>query len=305
MGLQTTGELVHICSETLIQADINTENRYKDFVAIPQYANGHHIIAVTEINELGTSHIQLINCFGFDIIFSLNLTHNSFLITPESVDDEIVYITKIMQNDRLKELQFTRIYETSPEKRLTKLLKKGCLEDAESFAKLYNLDMNIIRKARAQAIVDKTVCNEADIDALLELLNTIKDLQFTLQCCLDVHSCCERLEDVKRVLKYGCSELPSDLVTLFWTNKTDWILLLPLITGQWWWYLCYVWDSIRFFVQIWYVRRFIKQQRNWIRLQRMVWVLCMWSYPRNHFQIASCTISICEFRCNHCNIFLF
>lgn len=115
-------------------------------------------------------------------------------------------------NEKVEELRFTRIYETSPEKRLTKLLKKNCFEEAESFAKLFNLDMNLVRKARAQAIVDKTVCNEVDVDMLLELLNTISDTQFTLQCCLDVHSCCERLEDVKRVLEYGCRELPNDLV---------------------------------------------------------------------------------------------
>lgn len=206
--------------------DTNTKNRYKDLVAIPQYTDGYHIIAVTEKNELESSHIQLINCFDFNIIFTLNLAHNAFLITPESVNDEIVYITKIMQDDNLKELQFTRIYEISPEKRLLKLLKKGCFEDAETIAKLYSLDMNIIRKARAQAIVDKTVCNKTDIDALLELCDTIKDLQFTLQCCLDVHSCCERLEDVKRILVYGCSELPNDLVKLKLKKYTHFIRLI-------------------------------------------------------------------------------
>lgn len=129
--------------------------------------------------------------------------------------DDIVYITEITQNGKAKELRFTYIYETSPEARLAKLLKKNQLAEAEAFVKLFNLDMNIIRKARAQTIVDQTVCYMEDVDVLLGILDEIQDAEFTLQCCLDVHSCCERLDDVRRVLKYGCRELPDQVVNDF------------------------------------------------------------------------------------------
>lgn len=200
--------LAYICSQTLILTEILTEVLYKDFVSIP---NSYHILAITEHQP---SHIQQINCIGFDIIFSLNLAHNIFLITPEEVHDEIIYITEVQQDGKPKELRFTNVYETSPEARLSKLLKKNRFDEAETFVRLFNLDGNIVRKARAQGIVDKTVCSKEDIDGLLVLLDAIKDVAFSLQCCLDVHSCCERLVDVRRVLQYGCREFPDGLVSV-------------------------------------------------------------------------------------------
>lgn len=213
IGLQSNGQLVYICSETLISTEINPGNHYVNFIAFPQYENGYHILAVTELNEVGSSQIQLIDCSSFDVVFSLNLTHNIFLIAPETVNDEHMYITEISHDQKIRELRFTLIYETSPERRLEKLLKKGCFEEAETFAASFNLDVNVIRKARAQTIVDERLCDQADIDMLLELLDKIGDVKFTLQCCLDVHLCCEEAEDVRRVLEYGCRELPNYLVS--------------------------------------------------------------------------------------------
>lgn len=115
----------------------------------------------------------------------------------------------------MKELRFTNVYETSPEARLSKLVKKNRLDEAEAFVKLFNLNENLVKKARAQQIVDKSLCSKEDIDGLLGLLGQIEDLQFSLQCCFDVHSCCERLVDVKRVLEYGCCEFPDGLVSVW------------------------------------------------------------------------------------------
>lgn len=216
LGLQDSGELVYICRHTLLRMDLKTENRYHDFVGIPNYAEGHHILAVTETNETGFSQIQLINCFGFQIIFSLRLTSSVFLITPESINDHLLYITEISLNNTWRELRFTEVYETTPAKRLSKLLKQNNFGEAEAFAKSFNLDINIVRKARAQGIVDKTVCTESDVNELLELLDAIKDVQFTLYCCLDVQSCCEKMLDLRRVLEFGCRELPNELVRFYW-----------------------------------------------------------------------------------------
>lgn len=134
------------------------------------------------------------------------------LIIPDSINDEYLYITKIMNNYGVKELRFTSIYETSPEARLGKLVKRNRLEEAEAFASVYGLSQNIIKKARAQMIVDKLICNGEDISALLVLLDQINDFRFTLQCCLDVYLCCDRLDDVKTILEYGCKELTEEVV---------------------------------------------------------------------------------------------
>lgn len=209
--MKQNGKLAYICHHSLLFKEVDTESLYKDFTAIP---NSNHIIAVTQPTETQNPQIQLINCDRFDIIFSLTLQHNIFLITPESVHDDINYVSEIQQNNIPKELRFMNIYETLPEARLLRLVKRNCFEEAEAFVTAFNLDKNIVRKARAQKIVDKMVCSKEDINDLMNLLTAINDPQFTLECCLDVHSCCERLEDVKRILQFGCRELFDELVRL-------------------------------------------------------------------------------------------
>lgn len=134
----------------------------------------------------------------------------------ENTSDDILYIVEIAQNNKISELRFTVVNETVPEKRLKKLLKKQDFDEAEKFASLFGLDMTIIKKAKAQLIVDKMVCDEEDIKMLLTMLDSIDDFLFSLHCCHDVHFSCERLEDVKKVLLYGCRELPNHLVSLLY-----------------------------------------------------------------------------------------
>lgn len=150
---------------------------------------------------------------GFGTIFTLKLTNPVHLISLQSTNDEIVYITKIIQNDVIHELRFTVVSETIPEKRLEKLLRKQDFEAAEKFAELFGLDLNLIRKAKAQVIVDKMICNENDTEMLLKIIDSINDTLFSLNCCCDVHLSCERIEDVEKILLYGCRDLPNNLVS--------------------------------------------------------------------------------------------
>lgn len=146
-------------------------------------------------------------------MFSLKLTHDVHLIALEDINDEVVYVTKTTQANALSELRFTVVYETTPEKRLERLLRKQDFDEAYKFAEKFGLNVNIIRKAKAQMIVEKDVCNKSDIDDLLELLGTIDDKLFTMECCLDVHLSCKNWEDVERVLKYGSADVSYNVVS--------------------------------------------------------------------------------------------
>lgn len=64
IGLQTDGTFIRICCATLFVCDLHTEELYKDFVVVPDFSKGCQMLAVTEMNELGISHIQLIQLVG-------------------------------------------------------------------------------------------------------------------------------------------------------------------------------------------------------------------------------------------------
>lgn len=147
-----------------------------------------------------------------NVIFSIKVNGQIFLINPENAHDEYMYITQMINGTG--ELRFQKITETVPQKRLERLLRKANFEEAEKFALEYNLDMEQIKKAKAQAILDKTICSENDIQELISILDTIADTCFKLQSVIDVSS--ESYVGVRSILNYGCNiSIPEDEVLIF------------------------------------------------------------------------------------------
>ncbi|XP_023312485.1 kinetochore-associated protein 1-like [Anoplophora glabripennis] len=164
------------------------------------------IVAVTKKNELGESHLQLLNS-DFSVIFSLKISNPVHLIQLENVSDETLILSKICNGDGLiSELRVQCVYETEPELRLTRLLRKQRFDEAEKFAEKHHLGSMLILKARAQVIIDKTVCTSDDVNRLIEILESIDDDHFKLQCCSNVE--CNSYEDLRKILNYGSMIVP-------------------------------------------------------------------------------------------------
>nr|XP_023019425.1 kinetochore-associated protein 1-like [Leptinotarsa decemlineata] len=106
-----------------------------------------------------------------------------------------------MKNDVILELRLQSVYETEPELRLTRLIRRQRFEEAEKFAKSFNINPVVILKARAQLIVDKSECTSQDISNLIKLMDSIHDEYFKLQCCSNVD--CGKFDDVRKILTYG------------------------------------------------------------------------------------------------------
>lgn len=128
------------------------------------------------------------------------------------MNDEILILSKIVNSTGLiSELRVQCVYETHPELRLTKLIRKQRFEEAIKFAKMFNIDPVVILKARAQVIVDKNVCTSEDIIKLIEILDQIHDDYFKLQCCSHIE--CNNYEDVRKILNYGSVNVPKSHVS--------------------------------------------------------------------------------------------
>jgi hypothetical protein len=138
-------------------------------------------------------------------VYSLKVSSRVQLVTLESPNDDILYLSQILNGDLVSELRFHVVTETDAEQRLGRLLKRRRYEEAEKFAQVFGLDVALINKARAQEIIDKSICSCEDVDDLVNLLGAIDDDEFRLQSCLDVQASCDKLEDVRKVLTYGCS----------------------------------------------------------------------------------------------------
>lgn len=151
----------------------------------------------------------------FSVIFSLKLSNPVHLVQLENASDEILILSKIINNAGcISELRVQCVYETQPELRLTRLIRKQRFEEAIKFAKMFNIDPVIVLKARAQAIIDKTVCTSEDVINLIEILDQTDDNYFKLQCCSNVD--CHNYEDMRKILYYGSMIVPKSHVSNFW-----------------------------------------------------------------------------------------
>ncbi|KAL3288355.1 hypothetical protein HHI36_002803, partial [Cryptolaemus montrouzieri] len=137
-------------------------------------------------------------------IYSLKVSSDVVIVTPESETDEVHYISLLKKNGMLEEARFHSIYETDPTKKLARLLNRQMFKEAEEFAKTHCIDISIVNKEKAKLITEKLECTSKDIDELLDILRQLDDKDFILDCCLNVESCCVQAEDVLRVLKYAC-----------------------------------------------------------------------------------------------------
>ena len=122
----------------------------------------------------------------------------------DSLNEEILYISKVTSGETVTQLRLQVINETEPEQRLERLLKKRKYDEAEIFAQLFTLDKALIQKARAREITETPNCTSEDVYKLIRLLETIDDDEFRLLCCSDSEFFCSSLGDVEKILTYGC-----------------------------------------------------------------------------------------------------
>lgn len=144
----------------------------------------------------------------FTKVFSLKVSSSVLLVQIDTTDD-IFFLSKIRSENSCTELRIQRVYETQPELRLTKLIRKQLFQEAENVAKMFNLDPNIILKAKADLFVEKNECTSEDIVCLINLLDSINDDAFKLKCCKVVD--CENLKDVRKILSYGVKIVPTNV----------------------------------------------------------------------------------------------
>ncbi|KAK4885006.1 hypothetical protein RN001_001277 [Aquatica leii] len=203
VGLNNEGELIKICAITNLLSRININILFEDILLIADKTKDY-FLTITKKNESGIKYIQLLS-YGDEecnIIFSIKISEIIHFIIPEHIHDEIVYIAEIGHEKSITELRFQTVSETVPENRLQRLLRRQKFDEAEQFAKLFNLDLVEIQKTKAQLIVDKSDCTETDVTNLLNILDTLEDNSFKFISCLETHTFCTSLKDVERILKY-------------------------------------------------------------------------------------------------------
>ncbi|VEN64327.1 unnamed protein product, partial [Callosobruchus maculatus] len=198
--LDDDGHLSKVCCLTTIAFDVEYDTLLDDILVLDE--NGtESIFVVTKKESNGAAFIKLLRP-NFTQVFSVELSHPVYLI-PCIASDEMYIISKVHSDSTGLELRFQYIYEVEPELRLKKLVRRQRFQEAEEFAKTFNISTEIILKAKVEQIIEKTDCDSDDIDSLLSLMDGIQDNLFKLGLCNKVD--CRKLADLRKLYKYGSS----------------------------------------------------------------------------------------------------
>ncbi|KAK9877519.1 hypothetical protein WA026_018627 [Henosepilachna vigintioctopunctata] len=218
LALLNTGEIVYIDPYTLKYILVEMDTRLHAIsVLVDERSTVECIIGETVKNESNESYLQLYQQ-DFSVVYSIKVSNDIHIITPESVTDEVHYISFIKSETHIDEVRFHCVYETDPEKRLFRLFRRKMFDEAERYAKTHNIDVSIVNKEKAKLIVEKMECSSKDIDDLIEIFNCLSDKEFILDCCIDIESSCLNADDIMRILKYG-SDLKIDKNDMISKNK--------------------------------------------------------------------------------------
>lgn len=109
-----------------------------------------------------------------------------------SIPENIVFLEGIVngQSRKIDTIRVKAIVENKPEYRLERLLRRGQFEEAESFARKFNLSLDHVNAAKAAALVTQLgpwsnngTNDTAKFQLFISTLDKIKDVKYVYDCC--------------------------------------------------------------------------------------------------------------------------
>ncbi|KAI0223217.1 hypothetical protein LSAT2_025561 [Lamellibrachia satsuma] len=163
--------------------------------------DGLKIVMLT-MDQDGACSLQICSLPRLEPVCRLQLNKTAWLVSCPSSQESVLLVEGAAEEtsslgdhgDLIENLKVCCLTETLPETRFYKLLSKKLFDGAESFAKLFNLDVELVYKTKANYILDQlslwgdsSLSPQADGDLLVQLklcLVNIQDDGNIVECCI-------------------------------------------------------------------------------------------------------------------------
>ncbi|KAI4477863.1 hypothetical protein M0804_012343 [Polistes exclamans] len=180
-----------VCTKTLIGKQIYKEKVSDFMLIIDERGNYSEILLLLENENKDTLTLRLVSFPDFEEKFQIiNVPSTTALVnTLNSSIRSILFIEKIINGKYIDTIRIKSITESAPSLCLERLLKRRQFEEAESFAKRFNLTLESIHISKAMLLVEqlnpwaKKTSEQINLDVLINTLNQINNLQFIITCC--------------------------------------------------------------------------------------------------------------------------
>lgn len=185
IGLTDDGKLVEIClwTELFIQF---AENDYQidELVVLENNYDEIELLLITKPDECSKRTVKIVSFPSMACKNELYMDLDTWLVVQPKGTLNMYYLSGIRDEaGNFCEIEMKAISETEPLQRLKKLIQKELFEEAEEFAKQFELDVHLVFEAKARKLCDEIAFNPAaqineKFNELYQLLEVIENQMF-------------------------------------------------------------------------------------------------------------------------------
>ncbi|XP_048586472.1 kinetochore-associated protein 1 isoform X2 [Nematostella vectensis] len=164
------------------------------------------VIMTKPADEKANQFLQILKLPSMTQVYSLQVANCRIPQAPSN-QETIYFIEGILDRDEdSTALRIRCLTESLPENRLFRLLHKGKFDEAEKFARQFNLDEELVFKVKANSLFDTLSKSsgqggESSLLQLQECLSKIKEDEYVVESCLQALA--PTLEDTFNILSYA------------------------------------------------------------------------------------------------------
>uniref|UniRef100_A0A182WD88 Uncharacterized protein n=1 Tax=Anopheles minimus TaxID=112268 RepID=A0A182WD88_9DIPT len=176
-ALTNSGQLFEICPLTKMMSELPCMFRIEELVILEATGEIIELLITTKPDSKGKILMKIVSFPLMDIRQEMDMSEHTWLVQQPKNAANIYYIAGQTQSEPIvQELEVKILSETDPSLRLVKLIKIGRLDEAEEFAKQFELDVQLVHQARAkQLLVGLGTSPEAE-DSFSRLIKVLTDV---------------------------------------------------------------------------------------------------------------------------------
>lgn len=154
IALTNSGQIFEISSIIRLNADIPLPYKIDDIIIMECTADVIELLLLTKPDVNGTRFMKIVDFPSMECKYELDMNEYVWLVQQPKSAVNIYYITgNSYDKQYVQEVEMKILSETQPSLRLDKLIRKGRLEEAEEFAKQFDLSLQLIHQAKVRSFL--------------------------------------------------------------------------------------------------------------------------------------------------------